>query len=97
MPTMTRGSDLSPALQRQALATYVHRFTGDHRPAWSRKPRDDGRPYPLQFASDREWLEHTDFPVTKTGRLAEGDCYSRPTWPNGLDTIDAAKVGASAI
>jgi hypothetical protein len=80
---MTRGDQLSADDQRKALATYVHRFTKEHRPAWSREPRKDGKPYPVQFASDADWLANTEFPVSpKTGRLASGDCLSSPTWPD---------------
>ena len=88
MVVMINGKDLPPALQREALRSYVHRFTGEHVPAWARHPRPDGRAYPLQFASDAEWLANTRFPVTKAGRLAKRPsiCESRPTWPNGRDT-----------
>lgn len=84
MPTMTRGTDLPPRLQREALARYVHRFTAEHVPAWAREPRPDGRPYPVQFANDADWLAHTDFPVTRRGEISArpSSCYSRPTWPN---------------
>lgn len=81
-----RGTDLSPECQRYALAVYVHRFTRDHVPAWARSPRSDGTAYPVQFASDADWLANTLFQVTGTGRLKRAlgaDCYSRPTWPDG--------------
>jgi hypothetical protein len=48
------GSGMHPAEQRFVLAAYVHRFTGDHKPAWALRPRQDGSAYPLQFASDAE-------------------------------------------
>jgi hypothetical protein len=102
-PAMVRGDLLPPALQQDALRSYLHRFTGDHRPLWSKKPRDDGRPYPLQFTSDSEWLRRTLFPVTirKGGRLGEhtkagrAHAHSSPTWPEGLSDEDKAKAGAT--
>lgn len=87
MVDYVNGLALSPALQREALARYVHRFTRDNVPAWAKKPRPDGRPYPVQFGSDSEWLAKTYFPVTARGKLAKrpGHCQSHPTWPDGHD------------
>jgi hypothetical protein len=87
MVDYVNGLTLSPALQREALTRYVHRFTGEHAPAWARSPRPCGRPYPVQFRDDRDWLANTDFPVTKAGELSAwpGDCRSRPTWPHGQE------------
>lgn len=80
---MIMGTDLTCHDQNIALARYIYRFTGDHQPEWARKERKDGLPYPLQFASDAEWLANTTFPVTKHLRLAKrGHCLSNPTWPN---------------
>jgi hypothetical protein len=79
--TMTLGTDLTPAQQRRVLGVYVHRYTGDHIPSWSRKPWRGEACYPLQFASDADWLAHTRFPVWASGRI-EGACDSYPTWPN---------------
>ena len=83
MVEYVNGADLPASLQREAKARYVHRFTGDNVPAWTRAPRPCGNPYPLQFRNDADWLANTDFPVTKAGRLAArpSDCRSRPTWP----------------
>lgn len=77
------GDKLSPAVQRDALAQFVHRYTGDHKPAWAREYRSDGTVYPLQFASDAEWLANTTFTVRDDGQLALNHryCASRPTWP----------------
>jgi hypothetical protein len=79
---MIPGLKLPSALQRQALAFYVHRYTRDHTPSWvAACPRLDGKPYPVQFASDSEWLEHTLFPVHR-GALTDHPCQSTPTWPD---------------
>lgn len=76
---MKRGDLLSLDAQREALARFVHRYTGDHQPAWV-----SGMTC-LQSASDAEWLAHTYFEVTKAGKLHRGNagryCYSYPTWP----------------
>lgn len=78
------GSELSPDQQRAALARFVHRFTGEHVPEWSKRPWKDGKTYPLQFKDDADWLAHTRFVVTPSGRLCNRatSCYSCPTWPN---------------
>lgn len=77
------GSELSREDQRHVLAAYVHRYTGQHKPQWAHKSWKDGKAYPVQFASDSDWLAHTRFVVTKSGRLSHvaSECYSRPTWP----------------
>ncbi len=93
------GHELSPEVQRQALATYVYRYTRDHVPAWAiRDKRADGTPFPVQFASDADWLEHSRFPVTKAGRLASRPpyCYSDPTWPDGKPAIYSHPSGDQA-
>lgn len=84
MVDYVNGAQLPARLQSQAKARYVHRFTADHKPAWAAKPMPNGNAYPVQFASDADWLANTDFPVTKRGKLAyrPSDCYSRPTWPH---------------
>lgn len=85
MVLMVRGSDLYARLQNEVKARYVHRFTGEHHPAWARQPSPDGRPYPVQFADDSDWLANTFFPITKAGEIARRPAYceSHPTWPNG--------------
>lgn len=80
----TLGSLLRPEVQREALASFVHRFTKDHKPAWACKPRPDGTAYPVQFASDADWLSHTIFRTRKDGELdrRHDACESVPTWPD---------------
>lgn len=74
----TKGSLLRPAEQAEALARFVHRHTKDHRPAWARHEE-----YPVQFASDAEWLANTVFRTNKDGTLhATAHCESAPTWPD---------------
>lgn len=79
-----KGSDLDWTEQQSALRRFVHRYTGNHRPAWSRAEWKDGKEYPLQFADDADWLANTRFAVTKSGKLHRGvrHCESNPTWPN---------------
>ena len=70
--------------QRHVLGAYVHRFTRTHVPAWARKEWKDGKPYPVQFDNDGDWLAHTHFVVRKNGRLdmRSRHCESTPTWPD---------------
>ena len=81
---MVPGSELRPEVQKHALARFVHRYTRDHKPVWARKKRKNSSPYPVQFASDQEWLANTLFAVRKDGRLSElsHDATSSPTWPD---------------
>lgn len=78
-----RGSELSLDQQQAALARFVHRFTGTHKPAWACKPMPNGNAYPVQFANDSDWLANTVFAVTKSGKLDGRSIYCRsyPTWP----------------
>lgn len=80
------GSELSELDRRYVLAAFVHRFTRDHRPQWARKPRRDGSRYPVQFASDTDWLAHTRFQTTGYGAIDKrvSECRSSPTWPDGI-------------
>ena len=91
---MLYGHQLSPALRREALAAFVHRYTAEHVPSWSRTPAPNGRHYAPQYRSDREWLDKTRFPITRSRqgiRLKSGSnpsnttyCESNdPSWPYG--------------
>lgn len=80
----TKGTDLYHVDRLAVLNSFVHRYTGDHKPQWAQKEWKDGKPYPLHFASDEEWLTHTEFRTRNDGRL-DGRakfCLSRPTFPN---------------
>jgi hypothetical protein len=82
---LTHGIDLHPDDQAYVLAHYVHRYTRDHVPSWARAARFRGLPYPVQFDSDRDWLENTRFATREDGRL-DGRarfCQAAPTWPDG--------------
>jgi len=87
---MLYGHQLSPALRREALAAFVHRYTAEHVPSWSRTPAPNGRHYAPQYSSDTEWLDKTRFPITRSRqgiRLKSGTsiyCESNdPSWPYG--------------
>ncbi len=83
------GTELCATDQRRVLASYINRFTIEHRPAWvARTPnRPDGKAYMPQFASDQDWLAHTEFRIRNDGRLDEraNFCHSTPTWPLGIE------------
>jgi hypothetical protein len=81
MRLLAKGSDLRPEDREHVLRAYVHRHTREHVPEWARRA---GAKYPVQFASDAEWLANTYFSVTVTGRLDRRvtHCTSSPTWPD---------------
>lgn len=92
MVKYVKGSQLKPEAKREALARFVHRFTMESVPQWSRRAFSQpivGPPlyYSPQYRSDAEWLERTVFAITdKRGDLSKGGqfCYSRDhTWPLG--------------
>jgi hypothetical protein len=66
----------------QACSRYVHRYTVEHIPAWSREPCN-GKYYAPQFRSDREWYENTKF-YGENEVATKKHCYtSGQTWPLG--------------
>ena len=73
-------NELTQTQQRQVLNSYIHRFTGQHKPSWVK----DITITPCQFKDDKDWLEHTRFYVTKNNQLSKRHryCESNPTWPN---------------
>ncbi len=78
MKTQTR-----PTLE-QACSRFVHRYTMEHIPAWSRRPAPNGRHYAPQFRSDCEWYENTLFPGDFGYLGIAPDCYTwNQTWPLG--------------
>lgn len=82
---MLTGTQLTAADRAHVLNTFVHRFTGDHKPAWAHTLRPDGTPYMPQFADDADWLCNTKFMVKADGRIdmRAKFCESHPTWPQG--------------
>ena len=78
------GSHLTPSDHKHVLRAFVHRFTRDHKPKWASAPWKDGLPYPVQFASDADWLANTLFEVRNDGRLnvRASYCHGSPTWPD---------------
>lgn len=90
---MVLGTDLPYDLQVEAKRVYIGRFTKDHRPLWSLEEWKDGQSYPVQFASDQDWLANTTFPVCKDGKFSRrSHCRSSQTWPDNpeLRTATAA-------
>jgi len=74
------GAHLGLKLQAECKARFVHRFTGEHRPEWTKKNPSCA----MQFLDDADWLSHTYFEITKQGELSKKAhyCESHPTWPN---------------
>jgi hypothetical protein len=89
---MRCGSDLSPEDRAFVLSAFVHRFTKEHRPNWATSPRTGGDAYPVQFASDADWLANTRFAVNLDGTLNRRFtyCHSAPTWPDNPELRKAS-------
>ncbi len=60
---MIPGTSLAPKLQQDALNSFVHRYTGEHVPSWSKEKAPNGKHYAPQYQNDAEWLSKTLFPV----------------------------------
>jgi len=77
------GTQLRPEARQEALSAFVHRFTGQHIPSWATERWKGSQTYPVQFKDDEDWLAHTRFSVTASGRLDRraDHCESSPTWP----------------
>ena len=91
-PRMLYGNQLPGSQHQAALSAYVHRFTAEHVPAWSRQTAPNGRHYAPQYRTDSEWLAKTRFPIVedrngirlKSGQSRNSDCESSdPSWPYG--------------
>jgi len=63
------GNCLNTQDRAEVLRSYVHRFTREHVPAWSRQPMPNGQAYQPQYESDAQWLACTQFRVRRDGRL----------------------------
>lgn len=76
---MKLGTELSEADQKHVLTMFVHRFTAEHKPFWT---RGCDKPH---FKDDAEWLANTSFAVTKGGNIDRRAkfCNSNPMWPQG--------------
>jgi hypothetical protein len=75
------GSKLSSSTQSECFRRFVNRYTRNHIPTWISL---SNRKYPVQFDSDKDWLEHTFFYVKLNGELNNNYnfCESSPTWPD---------------
>jgi hypothetical protein len=66
---------------KEAQATYVHRYTMEHKPRWANTPLPNGKFYAPQFRSDQEWFDNTEFPTDGRRRY----CHTtNQTWPLGI-------------
>jgi hypothetical protein len=83
-PIWKPGNELPARIQSDCKRRFVHRFTGEHKPAWALHPAPNGKPYAVQFKDDADWLANTSFAVTRANSLDErvAYCESAPTWPH---------------
>jgi hypothetical protein len=74
------GIRLTAKEQAVVLAAFTKRYTEEHIPKWVKSAC---LAHPVQFSSDKDWLEHTRFVVYAEGYLDTRAkwCESSPTWP----------------
>ena len=84
------GIRLTAKEQGVVLAAFGNRYTEEHVPRWV---RESEQKYPVQFSSDKDWLEHTRFVVYAEGILdtRAKHCESSPTWPRNPELREANK------
>ena len=87
------GSQLSDLERAAALEHFGNRFTGDHTPDWVTGRLGKECPPLLQFASDDDWLQNTEFEVDEAGKIT-GLCVTHPTWPGNPEIGEALENGA---
>jgi len=68
---------------KEACSRYVHRFTMEHVPDWSRIPMKNGEFYAPQYRTCREWYDNTAF-HGESMHASRKNCYSTNlSWPLG--------------
>lgn len=68
MKTYLRGSELDYSVRREVLARFCNRMTVENIARYPYlKSMMDG--YRMPIITDAQWLAHTQFAVTKTGKL----------------------------
>jgi hypothetical protein len=95
------GKDLLREDQGVCLMVWEEkRYTVKTMPEWAETELKLGKDCPPQFASDMDWLRHTKFAVTMSGRLDRRvrECREEPTWPTRpeLRTLSKAKQAMHA-
>ena len=79
MSKLRKGNALCGTDQQKVLLMYVYRYTREHIPEWASFNRAA-----LQFDSDLDWLENTEFYCRSGGALDARykHCLSTPSWPD---------------
>ena len=87
------GIRLTAKEQGVVLAYFGNRYTEEHIPKWVKSAC---LAHPVQFSSDKDWLEHTRFVVNAEGILDTRAkwCESSPTWPRNPELRAANQQGA---
>lgn len=85
-----------PLTLKQAQASYPHRFTMEHVPAWALHRRSDGTYYAPHYRSDQEWYERTKFPGEAGIHPSVRHCQSDDnTWPLGKALDKPYSIGGN--
>lgn len=86
---LVAGTKMTSEQRKQIKAAFVHRFTGNHKPAWVTKTpnRPDGVPYEPTHATDDAWINDHAFNILQNGDLGSG----------GAEPVYMAKASLSSI
>jgi hypothetical protein len=76
---LIHGKKLSPEQHKKVLSAYVHRHTGEHKPAWANKPMPNGNAYKPTHDTDKAWVHDHAFHFNKkTGNLSAKHKHAEP-------------------
>ena len=93
MTNWIHGSKLSAAQRAEVLRTFVHRYTGQHRPSWSHEPMPNGTAYEPQHATDQAWLDAYAFPFVADGsRLSRLERWCEPTYMHTEEVTENGQI-----
>jgi hypothetical protein len=76
---LVHGKKLTPAQHKEVLNAFVHRHTGEHKPAWAKEKMPNGNTYKPTHPTDKEWVHDHAFHVNKkTGHLSAKHQHAEP-------------------
>ena len=62
---LIHGKKLNPEQHKKVLNAYVHRYTGEHKPAWAKKTMPNGEACKPTHKTDKDWVHDHAFYFNK--------------------------------